>query len=133
MKKIPDKIQNLYVTYLKQHEIPSRDIPFYLKWLRYYLDFCHKYSHTASAPNSLTHFIKKLRQKNQTEQQIAQAKQAISLFYKLIESHKRDSSQSSIEKEHPLEKMENDSTAALEFAWQFFFPAKQLTLVYLPP
>lgn len=65
MKKIPDKIQNLYATYLKQHENASKEIPFYLKWLRYYLDFCHKYSHTVSAPNSLAHFILKLKQKNQ--------------------------------------------------------------------
>ena len=84
MKKIPDKIQNLYATYLKQHENASKEIPFYLKWLRYYLDFCHKYSHTASAPSSLTRFILKLKQKNQTEQQIAQAKQAVSFSIRLL-------------------------------------------------
>ncbi len=116
MKKIPDKIQNLYVPYFKQHENASKEIPFYLKWLRYYLDFCLKYSHTASAPNSLAHFILKLKQKNQTEQQIEQAKQAISLFYKLIESYKSDSSQSSIQKQGYTETMENDSTAALDIS-----------------
>ena len=44
-----------------------------------------KYSHAASLSNSLSHFINKLEQKNQTEQQIEQAKNAITLFYKLIE------------------------------------------------
>ena len=84
--------------------------------MRYYLDFCHKYSHTTSAPNSLTNFILKLKQKNQTEQQIEQAKQAISLLYKLIESYKSNSSQSSIQKEDYTETMENDSTASLDIS-----------------
>lgn len=109
MKKIPDKIHNPYLSFLKQHEIPSGDIPFYLKWLRYYLDFCQKYSHTTSVPNNLTHFILKLKQKNQTEQQIEQAKQAIFLFYKLIESYTGDSSKSSTKKKESTKKSDNDS------------------------
>jgi hypothetical protein len=36
-----------------------------------------KYSHDTSLPNSLSHFIQKLKQKNQSEQQIEQAKTAI--------------------------------------------------------
>jgi len=95
MQNIPEKILNPYIRYLKQQNISSKEIPFYLKWLRYYLDFCYKYSHAASIPDSLTHFIEKLKQKNQTEQQILQAKQAIALFYKLIESNKLHLSESS--------------------------------------
>ena len=116
MKKIPDKIQNLYVTYLKRHENASKEISFYLKWLRYYLDFCHKYSHTASAPRSLIQFVLKLKQKNQTEQQIAQAKQAVSFFYTLIESHKSDSSQASIQREDSPGTLEDDSTGTLDIS-----------------
>ena len=112
MKKIPDKIHNPYVTFLKQHKIPSKEIPFYLKWLRYYLDFCNKYSHAASTPNNLSHFIQKLRQKNQTEQQVGQAKKAIALFYKLIESYKSNSSRSLAQSQVYSKKKENDSTAA---------------------
>lgn len=73
------------------------------------MDFCQKYSHTRSAPNSLTHFILKLKQKNQTEQQIEQAKQAIFLFYKLIESYTGDSSKSSTKKKESTKKSDNDS------------------------
>lgn len=47
-----------------------------------------------SEKNSLSHFIQKLKQKNQTEKQLEQAKDAIALFYKLIESYKSNSSQS---------------------------------------
>lgn len=94
MEKIPTKIQNLYVAYLKKNDYSSKDIPSYLKWLQYYLDFCHKYSHTKSAPESLNAFLFKLKQKNQTEPQINQAKQAISLFYRLVELYKNTSSHS---------------------------------------
>ncbi|NIR48971.1 integron integrase [candidate division KSB1 bacterium] len=116
MKKIPDKLQIIYVTYLEQHKNASKEIPFYLKWLRYYLDFCHKYSHTASARNSLTHFILKLKQKNQTEQQIEQAKRAVSLFYKLIESHKSDWSLASMQRKAYPKTREDDSTASVDIS-----------------
>ncbi len=116
MKNIPNKIHDPYVTFLKKHEIPSREIPFYSKWLRYYLDFCDKYSHTASLSNSLSHFINKLAQKNQTEQQIEQAKNAITLFYKLIESYKSNSSQSIVQSKVTAEKPKYDLTAALDIS-----------------
>ena len=70
MKNIANKIHDPYEPFLKRYEILSREIPFYSKWLRYYLDFCAKYSHTATLSNSLSHFINNLEQKNQTEQQI---------------------------------------------------------------
>lgn len=112
MKNIPNKIHVPYVTFLKKHKIPSREIPFYLKWLRYYLDFCAKYSHAASLSNSLSHFIIKLEQKNQTEQQIEQAKNAITLFYRLIDSYKSASSQLIVESKVSSEELKYDSTAA---------------------
>ena len=67
MDQIPTKIQNLYVDFLKKNELSSDEILSYLKWLRYYLDFCTKYNHPKSAPESLNIFITKLIQKNQTE------------------------------------------------------------------
>ncbi len=42
MKKIPDKTQNLYVTYLKQYKKASKGIPFYLKGVRMNnMEFCY--------------------------------------------------------------------------------------------
>lgn len=107
MEQIPTKIQNLYVDFLKKNELPSDEILSYLKWLRYYLDFCTKYNHAKSAPESLNTFITKLKQKNQTEQQINQARKSILLFYKLIEIYKKKDSQSP-----PL--TESDSKPAVE-------------------
>ena len=97
MEQIPTKIQNLYVDFLKKNKHPSEEIPFHLKWLRYYLDFCTKYNHAKASPNSLAAFITKLRQKNQTEKQINQAKESISLFYRLVEIHKNKDSQSPLQ------------------------------------
>ncbi len=102
MKKIPAKIHNLYLSFLNQQKILSKEIPFHLKWLRYYLDFCEKYSYNSSQSTSLPHFTQKLKQKNQSEKQIAQAKNAITLYYKLIESYRTDRSATNNHvKKHP--------------------------------
>ena len=66
MKPIPEKIKTPYVSFLKKQKISSQEIPYYLKWLKYYLDFCEKYSHPTSSSNSLPHFKNKLKQKKQT-------------------------------------------------------------------
>ena len=42
MKKIPTKIQNLDVDFLKTCQHPSEDIPFTVKLLRYFHDFFEK-------------------------------------------------------------------------------------------
>ncbi len=98
MLNIPTKILDPYRAFLQQQKVSVKEVPFFLKWLRFYLDFCHKYSHAAANPNSLSHFIRKLKQKHQTEQQIVQAKQTIILFYQLIEKDKIVVSKSSIQK-----------------------------------
>ncbi|MBN2103079.1 phage integrase N-terminal SAM-like domain-containing protein [bacterium] len=88
MKPIPEKIKTPYVTFLNKQNILANEIPYYLKWLKYYLDFCEKYSHQGSSHNSLPLFKNKLKQKKQSGQQIEQANKAITLFYQLIESYK---------------------------------------------
>lgn len=90
MLTIPDKIHKSYSDILKKNKIPQKEFSYYLKWLRYYLDFSQKYSHSTAETSSLSHFIQKLKQKNQTERQIEQAKNAINLFYKLSESSNRN-------------------------------------------
>ena len=75
MEQIPTKIQTLYVDFLKKNGFSSEEIPFYVKWLRFYFDFCNKYDHEKTDQKSLNGFILKLRQKNQTDRQIKQAKQ----------------------------------------------------------
>ena len=44
MKQIPYALNSKFKILLIKNKIPQRDKYFYMKWLRYYLDFCHKYS-----------------------------------------------------------------------------------------
>jgi hypothetical protein len=57
MKQIPTQINALYETQLNQKAIPKKICPYYKKWLRYYLDFCHKYNHESSVKKSFAHYI----------------------------------------------------------------------------
>jgi mannose/cellobiose epimerase-like protein (N-acyl-D-glucosamine 2-epimerase family) len=50
-------------------------------WLRYYLDFCQKYQHPYADDTSLELFLKKLKQKNQPDDQRAQAQKAVQIYY----------------------------------------------------
>ena len=81
MRQIPLSIEVRYDALLAQHRIPKNLHPYYLKWLRYYLDFCRKYNFKEADKKSLPHFIKKLKAKKQTDQQQNQAFNAISLFH----------------------------------------------------
>ncbi|CAB1062599.1 Integron integrase IntIPac [Olavius sp. associated proteobacterium Delta 1] len=81
MKQIPQPTKARYDALLAQHHIHRKFHPFYLKWLRYYLDFCRKYNFKESDKNSLPHFVKKLKAKKQTDQQQNQAFNAISIFH----------------------------------------------------
>lgn len=50
------------------------------KWLRYYLDFCHKYYHRYADRESLKHFMVKLHEKHQSLASQAEATQAVSFI-----------------------------------------------------
>jgi len=58
------------------------------KWLRYYLDFCKKYTHSYTDSKSLLLFLEKLKRKKQTPAQRAQAKKAVELYYAGVEQSK---------------------------------------------
>ena len=52
-----------------------------MRWLRYYLDFCLKYKFNQSDKESLSHFMNKLQEKNQTDQQQEQASDAAATYH----------------------------------------------------
>jgi hypothetical protein len=54
-----------YTDFLARNNIAKANEPFYLKWLRFYLDFCQKYSEKSENPLTLPKFIEKLKSKNQ--------------------------------------------------------------------
>ena len=68
---------------LGQKNIPSQKHRYYLKWLRYYLDFCHKYGFEKENTASLAAFIEKLVEKGQGQDLRKQAYHAVSVFHEM--------------------------------------------------
>jgi len=60
--------------------IPERLHRFYRKWLRFYFDFCQRYGHDPSRPESLQPFLAKLAEKRQPGNLRNQAAHAISIY-----------------------------------------------------
>ena len=90
MRQIPLNTKVRYGSLLDQNGIPKNLHPHYLKWLRYYLDFCQKYNFKEAEKKSLPAFIKKLKAKKQTEHQQNQAFNAVSIFYDIEPVRKDD-------------------------------------------
>ena len=82
MLKIPSQIL-LYDELLVKTAVPELSHFLYKKWLRYYLDFCHKYRFEASKRENLSTFLNKLKDKKQNKDQQKQAAHAISIFYEI--------------------------------------------------
>ena len=83
MLKLPITLNQQFDNLLLNQSFSDKDRAFYKKWLRFYWDFCHKYQHDVFHSGSLSLFLQKLQNKNQSEQQQHQAKLAISLFLKM--------------------------------------------------
>lgn len=86
MKDVPTEILFQFEAQLKREPIPERNHIFYRKWLRFYFDFCQKYHFDETDRASLTPFLQKLADKNQSSQLRRQAEHALSIFYKLPQS-----------------------------------------------
>ena len=57
----------------------------YLKWIRYYLDFCAKYRYPPRDRDSLSPWINKLAEKRQDGQKQACAAAAVGVYYAVVE------------------------------------------------
>jgi len=64
--KTPQNIAILFNQQLAARSIPEQSRSHFCKWLRFYLDFCHKYGFISSEKSSLADFIDKLKEKNRT-------------------------------------------------------------------
>ncbi len=54
METIPAELQSKYKEYLQSKAAPKSEQGAYLKWLRYYLDYCRKYCTPPKYKNSLS-------------------------------------------------------------------------------
>ena len=84
MIKVPSEFLARFDSYINNKQIPDNIRPLYIKWLRYYLDFCKKYHFVHSRRENIPPFLEKLREKKQTSQQRQQAAQAINLYDEFI-------------------------------------------------
>lgn len=76
MLAVPPELARRYEARLNQQNLMVGRRPHYHKWLRYYLNFCHKYSHAQQERASLPVFLEKLWTKQQPESLRQQAKHA---------------------------------------------------------
>ena len=113
MIKIPPKIEINYKAILRQKNINQRYKPYFMKWLRYYLDFCHKYHFVPEKIESLGNFQKKLSDKRQTSNQIRQARHAITLFYEMKRSVRDKGKDPAEKKIHELPSTSRKTTLRL--------------------
>jgi len=84
MKRLSPKLVQAFEREMDRVEIPAGEWSDYFKWLRYFLDFCAKYSHPPRDSDSLPEFLQKLASKNQTPELQTQAASSVNLFYELM-------------------------------------------------
>ena len=84
MLAVPPELAQRYEARLLQQNIVTGQRPHYHKWLRYYLDFCDKYSFVPVDRLSLPAFQEKLQAKHQPEPLCQQAGYAVSLYWETI-------------------------------------------------
>ena len=88
MKPLNPQLKTLFEALLLKRGIPLKIRFHYEKWLRYYLDFCQKYHYDRSKRETIQHFIEKLKEKRQSEQQQKQALHAISLYQEILSNER---------------------------------------------
>jgi integron integrase len=69
----------------------------YVKWLRYFLDFCEKYHVAGEVTPRSELFLSKLQQKGQSSEKRQQAQHAVSLYFEMIGGGSRSQSSASID------------------------------------
>jgi hypothetical protein len=84
-----------YRTRLLEDAAPIAEQSSYVKWLRYYLDFCSKYRFSNRQTESLRPFLNKLEEERQTKAQQEQAGRAIRLYYEMWSSGSDQSTEGS--------------------------------------
>lgn len=83
MHDLPETITLSFKRRLSEAHVEARYVPHYLKWLRYYWDFCQKYDQAVDDPASLEPFINKLSSKGQSQAFQIQASKAVRFYFDL--------------------------------------------------
>lgn len=86
MLSIDDATSTAYRSALQQAGVPVSSHGYYLKWIRYFLDYCAKYNQENASAERVRLFLDKLRSKGQSEIQCRQAAHAVSLYMEMSEN-----------------------------------------------
>jgi hypothetical protein len=81
MRLLPVNLAHQFDVLLDQKGLDVRNKAAYLKWLRFYWDFCHQYHYDPYRSESLSPFLDKLGEKWQSDPERNQARQAMTWFY----------------------------------------------------
>jgi len=84
MLQTPPEIATRFDAAMVTAEIDDHHQPHFRRWLRLYLDFCHKYGHEAADQVSFSAFAEKLQSKGQAPWQRQQAHCAVSIYWSLL-------------------------------------------------
>ena len=81
MKAILDKLFRDFKHACVSEGVQGVDQQNYLKWLRYYLDYCERYEHPPEDREGLMPFLQKLALKSQSRERQEEAAASLELMY----------------------------------------------------
>ena len=87
MIQVPGQLISTYRLYLGGRGVKSELLSDYLKWLRFFLDYCDKYKVEGDESERLRQFINKLKNKGLSEDQRRQAFHAVTLYFTLLKEN----------------------------------------------
>lgn len=85
MIRIPLETHQQYTSRLSELGVPSNQLPHFVKWVRYFLDYREKYGRELSGSAQLDGFLQKLADKGQSASLRQQAQRAVEVYQTLGE------------------------------------------------
>ena len=98
MFEIPPAVNRGFLAALDRESISSNRKPYFIKWLRYYLDFCDRHNQLPLQKDSLDAFLIKLSERGQGSFQQRQAAHAVGIFWQISQKQETSSSRNSSER-----------------------------------
>jgi len=83
MKPLDVTVRDAFLAEARRRGVAAGEAWDYVKWIRYYLDFCDKYRRETLDRDSLQAFLLKLASKNQSAEQQTQAARSVRLYLEL--------------------------------------------------
>ncbi len=84
MIQLPPHLFRQFRVFCIDNGVIESEFADYLKWLRYFLDFCEKYHVSGDDAVRTRSFLDKLRQKGQSDEKRQQASKAVRLYFEMI-------------------------------------------------